>query len=74
VQDALRWLDPGGILVAASCSAHVSAAEFFQAVRQAAGQSGRGPVELAASFHPPDHPATFPEAQYLKCLYLKATK
>ena len=64
-------LRPGGVLVAASCSAHVTAPEFFAAVRQAGQRSGRRFEELAATGHPPDHPATFREAQYLKCLYLR---
>ncbi len=67
----IACLRPGGILVASSCSAHVSAAEFFQMVRQAARDSGRAFEELRATGHPPDHPATFPEAQYLKGIYLK---
>ncbi len=60
-----------GVLVAASCSAHVSADEFFEVVRQAARKSGRSVWELERSGHPPDHPATFAEAHYLKCLYLR---
>jgi len=69
--NGIRALRPEGVLVAASCSAHVSAPEFFDAVRQAAQRSGRRFTELATTAHPPDHPATFPEAQYLKCIYLK---
>ena len=69
--NGLRLLRPPGVLVAASCSAHVSATEFFEAVRQAARKSGRPFVELATTGHPPDHPASFAEAQYLKCLYLQ---
>lgn len=69
--DAIRRLAPGGILVSASCSAHVSAAEFTGAVRAAARDSGRGFTEVAVTGHPPDHPATFPEAQYLKAIYLR---
>jgi 23S rRNA (cytosine1962-C5)-methyltransferase len=61
----------GGILVAGSCSAHVSAAEFFDAVRCAAAKSGRKILELKILRHPPDHPATFKEAEYLKMIYLK---
>jgi 23S rRNA (cytosine1962-C5)-methyltransferase len=60
-----------GILVAGSCSAHVSAAEFFEAVRRAALKSGRRFTELKTLQHPPDHPATFKEAEYLKVIYLK---
>ncbi len=67
----LAHLRPGGILVAASCSAHVSAEEFFTAVRQTARDAGRRFEELRVTGHPPDHPATFPEANYLKCLYAR---
>jgi 23S rRNA (cytosine1962-C5)-methyltransferase len=63
-----------GILVAGSCSAHVSAAEFFEAVRRAAMKSGRKFRELKAMQHPPDHPAGFKEAEYLKVVYLKFTE
>jgi 23S rRNA (cytosine1962-C5)-methyltransferase len=64
-------LRPGGILVAASCSAHVSAEEFFGVVRQAAVDSRRIFHELQVTGHPPDHPAGFPEAHYLKCIRLR---
>jgi len=69
--NAIAHLRPGGILAAASCSAHVSAAEFFAVVRQGARRSDRNFVELQTTGHPPDHPATFPEARYLKCIYLR---
>jgi 23S rRNA (cytosine1962-C5)-methyltransferase len=69
--NGFRALRPDGILVAASCSAHVSAAEFFEAVRGAARKSGRAMTELETTGHPPDHPATFKEAEYLKCIYLQ---
>ena len=61
----------GGMLVAASCSAHVSCDEFFGAVRAAAEAAGRKFLEFASERHAPDHPATFKEAEYLKCLYLR---
>lgn len=64
-------LSRGGILVACSCSAHVSAVEFFGAVRAAARQSGRGFSEMETAGHAPDHAATFPEAEYLKGIFLK---
>jgi 23S rRNA (cytosine1962-C5)-methyltransferase len=67
----VRSLRPGGKLVAASCSAHVRSEEFFEAVRTAAKRSGRPFIELERSGHPPDHPVTFPEAEYLKCIYLE---
>ncbi len=65
-----RRLRPGGILVAASCSAHVNEAEFFGAVMDAAHRHG-SVTELWSAGHAPDHPATFPEARYLKCLALQ---
>ena len=64
----VKTLRPGGRLVAASCSAHVTADEFFEAVRSALRRSGRSWTELSTTGHPPDHPATFPEARYLKCV------
>lgn len=67
----LPRLRRGGILVAASCSAHVSTGEFFTAVLDALHASRRTFVELARTTHAPDHPATFPEAQYLKCLFAR---
>jgi 23S rRNA (cytosine1962-C5)-methyltransferase len=69
--NALRRLRNGGVLVAASCSAHVSAEEFFDVVQKSAQKSGRRVVEMETTGQPPDHPATFPEAQYLKCIYLR---
>ncbi|MFC4426111.1 23S rRNA (cytosine(2499)-C(5))-methyltransferase [Deinococcus navajonensis] len=69
--DGLRRLAPGGILVSASCSAHVSAEEFWDAVRAAADRSGRQWRELRTTRHAPDHHATFPEAEYLKAIYLQ---
>lgn len=71
--NGIRLLRPRGVLVAASCSAHVSSEEFFGAVRQAARKSRRGVEELGVTGPAADHPATFPEAQYLKCIYLRFT-
>ena len=69
--NGIRALRSDGILVGASCSAHVSAGEFFEAVRGAARKSGRAMTELETTGQPPDHPATFKEAEYLKCIYLE---
>jgi 23S rRNA (cytosine1962-C5)-methyltransferase len=67
----LPHLKPGGVLVSCSCSAHVSADEFFGAVRSAAKKSGRRFEELQTTGHALDHRATFKEAQYLKGIYLR---
>jgi len=70
----LRWLRPGGLLLAASCSAHVSDGEFFQAVRGATRRSGRPFEEQMTTGHPSDHAATFAEAKYLKAIYLRFSR
>lgn len=64
-------LGPGGVLLACSCSAHVTAQEFFAAARGAAAKSGRKFEEIATNGHPADHPASFEAAQYLKAIYLR---
>ncbi|WP_291425558.1 23S rRNA (cytosine(2499)-C(5))-methyltransferase [Deinococcus sp.] len=69
--DGIRKLAPGGVLLSASCSAHVSAEEFFAVVRQAARRSGRPFKELRTSRHAPDHHASFAEAEYLKAIYVQ---
>lgn len=68
---AARLLAPDGILVSSSCSAHIHDKEFFEIVRSAAGEDRRRFTELQTTAHPPDHPATFLEAHYLKTIYLR---
>lgn len=62
-------LERGGILVAASCSAHVSEDEFFELARSVA--KGTKFEELFTTGHPVDHPASFAEASYLKGIFLR---
>ena len=69
----INLLARDGVLVAGSCSAHVPAAEFFDAVQRAAMKSGRKFSELKTMRQPPDHPAGFKEAEYLKVIDLKFT-
>lgn len=64
----LRRLNKGGMLVAASCSAHVSEGDFFQTIRQCVVRNRRGFREIATIRHASDHPARIPEAHYLKCM------
>lgn len=61
----------GGVLFAGSCSAHVPADDFFSTVREAVRREGRRFEEIETTRHPFDHPAGFPEAHYLKGIYLK---
>ncbi|MGB0582325.1 MAG: class I SAM-dependent methyltransferase [Limisphaerales bacterium] len=70
VSAAIKRLRRRGILVSASCSAHVGAEEFFALNHEVVLSSGRGFDELERTRHAVDHPATFPEAEYLKCIYL----
>jgi 23S rRNA (cytosine1962-C5)-methyltransferase len=66
----INQLVRGGILLACSCSAHVTAEEFFGAVLRSAAKAGRKFEELKRTQHAPDHPARFKEAEYLKAIYL----
>jgi 23S rRNA (cytosine1962-C5)-methyltransferase len=68
----LKLLAPGGILVCASCSAHVSTEEFLQAVRLAISASGKKIRELAITDHAVDHHVTVSELHYLKAIFLQA--
>jgi 23S rRNA (cytosine1962-C5)-methyltransferase len=72
-QRGSRLLDKSGILVAASCSAHVSAEDFFDTVRAAVRKAGRRFEVMETTGHPPDHAARFSEANYLKCIYLRVS-
>lgn len=68
---AISRLRPSGILVAASCSAHVSADDFFRTIQETAQASGRTWRELWRSGHAADHPAAFREAEYLKAVCIE---
>jgi len=70
-RQAIASLRPGGVRAASSFSAHVSAPEFFATILQAAQKSGRTFEELQTTGHPPDHPSTFPESNYLKCIFTR---
>jgi 23S rRNA (cytosine1962-C5)-methyltransferase len=71
IGSAIDRVNPNGILVAASCSAHVHAEEFFDLARRAAQASARKFQELKTTRHAPDHPVTYPEGDYLKCIFFK---
>jgi 23S rRNA (cytosine1962-C5)-methyltransferase len=61
----------GGCLLSASCSAHVTETEFFEAVRSTLRSDTRRWQEVETTGHAPDHPAGFAEARYLKGLYAR---
>jgi 23S rRNA (cytosine1962-C5)-methyltransferase len=73
MKGAMERLNRNGILVAASCSAHVPAEDFFQLARETAGKTGRAFEEMRLTGHAADHAATYPEGEYLKCVYLRLT-
>lgn len=65
----LDVLRPGGILVQASCSSRVDAVAFYETINRAAAQAGRPLREIERTGHALDHPVTFKEGAYLKCLF-----
>jgi 23S rRNA (cytosine1962-C5)-methyltransferase len=67
----INVLGRDGILMAASCSAHVTADEFFEAIRHSADASGRKYSVLQTALHASDHPVNCEEMKYLKAIYLK---
>jgi 23S rRNA (cytosine1962-C5)-methyltransferase len=71
---AMRILNPGGVLVTASCSFHVRRPEFLRMLEEAAGDSGRRVVLDALLGQGEDHPEvlTIPETGYLKGAVLRA--
>ncbi|MBN2557087.1 MAG: hypothetical protein JXA97_14240, partial [Anaerolineales bacterium] len=68
----LSVLKQDGILVQASCSSRVAADDFFRQVHRAAGGAGRPLTKIARTGHALDHPITYPQGTYLKCLFAKA--
>ena len=67
----LRLVEPGGLLVQASCSSRVSADDFFDTVTRAADAQGARLTEVARTTHGVDHPVTFREGAYLKALFAR---
>ena len=65
----LAVLSPQGLFVISSCSSRIAADQFFSLVHQTAQQEGRPLRELARTGHALDHPISFPEGAYLKCLF-----
>jgi len=70
---AIPLVAPGGVLLAASCSARVSAEDFFRVVEGVLKASGRKFTLLKKTKHDDDHPIGFPEGAYLKSGYYRLT-
>lgn len=71
---ALQLLAPGGVLITATCSYHVSEAAFEEVVASAARDAQREVQLLERRGAGRDHPVLLdvPETRYLKCLVLRA--
>lgn len=71
---AMRILAPGGVLLTASCSHHVSRADFLRMLSNAAADSGRRLTLERVLGQAVDHPEviTIPETGYLKGAVLRA--
>jgi 23S rRNA (cytosine1962-C5)-methyltransferase len=68
----LSVLRQGGTLVQASCSSRVDADSFFESIHQSAREAGRKLTEIERTGHALDHPISFKEGAYLKCLFASA--
>jgi 23S rRNA (cytosine1962-C5)-methyltransferase len=71
---ALQLLNPGGVLVACSCSYNLSEPEFLEIVRRAAADARRQARVIERRGAAKDHPGllSLPESLYLKCFILEA--
>lgn len=72
---ALQLLAPGGYLMSASCSFHMSEADLLQAVNKAAAKQGARLQLLYRGGQGLDHPVQpmIPETAYLKALLFRKT-
>jgi 23S rRNA (cytosine1962-C5)-methyltransferase len=70
---AMQVLVPGGILVTASCSYHLSEEALEELVLDAANDAGRRIQVIERRGAGRDHPALMgvPETRYLKCLFVR---
>ena len=70
---ALRMLNPGGLLVTASCSQLIDETQFLNLLVQAASDAKRKVQILQKRTQGQDHPflLSMPETYYLKCLFLR---
>ncbi|MCP9236658.1 class I SAM-dependent rRNA methyltransferase [Lewinella sp. JB7] len=68
---AVPLVKPGGLLLAASCSARVGADDFFATVEKVMKRSGRAYELMEKTFHDVDHPIAFAEGAYLKSVYYR---
>jgi 23S rRNA (cytosine1962-C5)-methyltransferase len=69
----LQLLQPGGLLVSASCSMHLSRADLIDALQQAAVRAGCEIRVVEQGAQGPDHPIhpAIPETEYLKAVFVR---
>jgi 23S rRNA (cytosine1962-C5)-methyltransferase len=69
----LQLLQPGGLLVSASCSMHLSRADLMTAMQQAAVRADCGIRVVEQGAQGPDHPIhpAIPETEYLKAVFAR---
>ncbi len=69
---AMKMLQPGGILMTASCSHHIAREDFFEIIRESGRRAKRAITVLEERAAGVDHPvlAAMPETSYLKCFIL----
>jgi len=69
----LQLLHPGGLLISASCSMHLSRAELIAAMQQAAVRTGCQIRVVEQGAQGPDHPIhpAIPETEYLKAVFAR---
>lgn len=70
---ALRVVRPGGLLLACSCSSHITGRDLREAVLNSARAAGRRVEVEAEDRAASDHPVRrgFPEGDYLQALYVR---
>lgn len=68
---AVRLVEPGGLLMQASCSAWVGTDAFVDTVRGAAGRRGVRLSIQSVTGAGVDHPVGFPQGEYLKALFAR---
>lgn len=70
---ALRLLEPGGLLVSASCSMHLPRADLVAAMQQAAVRAQCRLQVVEQGGQGPDHPVhpAIPETEYLKAVFAR---
>jgi 23S rRNA (cytosine1962-C5)-methyltransferase len=66
---ALKLLNPGGVLVTCSCSQALDEGRFRRMVAEAAADAEKRPYQLDFRYQGPDHPILlgYDESLYLKC-------